>query len=424
MQRIWKKFVRPSTYANNNWRRPEQAANCVCQFEKDNLRCSGNRKPRFFAGTASPTFYSTSKCTSDLFRPTKMRDGVLKSGMITGVVLHSFQTDLGLIPMLKYLFLSVLTIVFASHGYSAEGQSTKHRFISADSSKKRIAIIDENGKTEWEMKIGPLHDLHLLDNGNILLQTSWTHVAEVEQATGKVIWEYDASKQNGNAGKKLEVHAFQRLANGNTMIVESGTSRILELDSHGKIVHEVALKVSQSHPHRDTRLVRKLESGNYLVCHEGDGIVREYSPQGATVWEFAVPLFDRSPAPGHGIEGFGNQCFSALRLASGNTLISTGNGHRVIEVTRAKEIVWQLTSDDLPGIELAWITTIQQLPSGNIVIGNCHAGEKNPQIIEVNRQKKIVWQFHDFERFGNSLTNTQILTTDGSKIVAKLGQDR
>jgi len=326
--------------------------------------------------------------------------------------------------MMKFLSLCFLVIAFASHGYSVEAQSTKHRFISADSSKKRIAIIDENGKTEWEMKIGPLHDLHLLDNGNILLQTSWTHVAEVEQATGKVVWEYDASKQNGNAGKKLEIHAFQRLRNGNTMIVESGTSRILELDLQGKIVHEIALQVSQPHPHRDTRLVRKLDSGNYLVCHEGDGIVREYSPQGATVWEFAVPLFDRSPAPGHGVEGFGNQCFSALRLASGNTLISTGNGHRVIEITPAKEIVWQLTSDDLPGIELAWITTIQQLPSGNIVIGNCHAGEKNPQIIEVNRQKKIVWQFHDFERFGNSLTNTQILTTDGSKIIAKLGQDR
>ncbi len=321
-------------------------------------------------------------------------------------------------------FLCILSIAFSSNVYSVEQQSTKHRFLASDSSKKRIAIIDENGKTEWEMKIGPLHDLHVLESGNILLQTSWTRVAEVEPATGKVVWEYDATQQSDNAGKKLEIHAFQRLKNGNTMVVESGTSRILELDSQRKIVHEVTLKVSNPHPHRDTRLVRKLESGNYLVCHEGDGMVREYSPQGATVWEFEVPLFDRSPAAGHGVEGFGNQCFSALRLANGNTLIGTGNGHRVIEVTPAKEIVWQLTSDDLSGIELAWVTTIQQLPSGNIVIGNCHAGEKNPQIIEVNREKKIVWQFRDFERFGNALTNTQILTTNGSKIVAKLGQDR
>jgi outer membrane protein assembly factor BamB len=325
---------------------------------------------------------------------------------------------------LSHCLLSILLISFASHVYSVDLSSTKHRFLAADSSKKRIAIVDENGKTEWEMKIGPLHDLHCLDNGNILLQTSWTRVAEVEPATGRVVWEYDATQQSSNAGKKLEIHAFQRLSNGNTMVAESGTCRILELDSQAKIVHEVPLKVSQPHPHRDTRLVRKLESGNYLVCHEGDGVVREYSPQGATAWEFPVPLFDKTPAAGHGVEAFGNQCFSALRLANGNTLIATGNGHRVIEVSPAKEVVWQLTSDDLPGIELAWVTTLQQLPSGNIVIGNCHAGEKNPQIIEVNREKKIVWQFLDFDRFGNSLTNTQILTTDGSRIVAKLGQDR
>ena len=58
------------------------------------------------------------------------------------------------------------------------------------------------------------------------------------------------------------------------------------------------------------------------------------------------------------------------------------------------------------------------------MLGNCHAGEKNPQIIEIDRQKNIVWQFNDFERFGNALTNTQILTTDGESIVPKLGQDR
>ncbi len=325
---------------------------------------------------------------------------------------------------MRLIALCFLAITIASQSNPADAASPKHRLLTADSSKNRIAIIDEDGKTEWEMKIGPLHDLHMLENGNVLLQTNWTRIAEVERATGKIVWEYDAAKENGNVGKKLEVHAFQRLSDGNTMIVESGTSRILEIDAQGKLVHEVKLQVSVPHPHRDTRLVRKLTSGNYLVCHEGDGMVREYASDGKIVWEFPIPLFDRSPAPGHGVEAFGNQCFSALRLANGNTLIGTGNGHRVIEVTPAKEIVWQLQAEDLPGIELAWITTIQQLPSGNIVIGNCHAGEKNPQIIEVDRQKKVVWQFRDFERFGNATTNTQILSTDGIKVVAQSGRER
>ncbi len=311
-----------------------------------------------------------------------------------------------------------LLLICVASSAALQAQAPKHRLLTADSSKGRIAIIDEQGKTEWEMKIGPLHDLHLLSNGNVLLQKSWTKILEVDPKSNNVVWEYDSATSNGNAGKKIEVHAFQRLESGLTMIAESGVSRIIEVDASGKLVHEMPLKVANPHPHRDTRLVRKLASGNYLVCHEGDGLVREYKPNGETAWEYAVPLFDKQRADGHGVEAFGNQCFAAVRLPSGNTLISTGNGHAVLEVTPAKEIVWKLEQNDLPGIQLAWVTTLQVLPSGNIVLGNCHAGEKNPQIVEVNRGKKIVWSFLDFKRFGDSTTNTQILSTNGEPIAA------
>lgn len=321
-----------------------------------------------------------------------------------------------------FALTSLATVLLALTGHAQE--TPRHSFLCADSSAKRLAIIDEDGKTAWEMKIGPLHDLHMLENGHVLAQTDWTHIVEVDTSTDTIVWQYDASQSPDNANRKVEVHAFQRLPNGNTMIAESGAARIIEVDSSGKVVHQIRLKVAAPHPHRDTRLVRQLENGNYLVCHEGDGMLREYTRDGQEVWNYPVPLFGRKPADGHGPEAFGNQCFSALRLANGNTLLTTGNGHSVLEVTPSKEIVWQLEPADLPGITLAWVTTLQQLPNGNLVLGNCHAGEENPQIIEINRDKQVVWQFRDFQRFGNSLTNTQILTTNGAKIVAVLGRDR
>lgn len=290
------------------------------------------------------------------------------------------------------------------------------RFIAADSSKHRVAIIDEQGATEWEHEIGPLHDLHVLANGNVLFQDSWTHVVEVERDSKKIVWQYDAKQSSGNEDRKIEIHAFQRLADGNTMIAESGRGRIIEVDASGKIVKEIKLHIDHPHPHRDTRLARKLDNGHYLVCHEGDGAVREYDSGGKVVWDYEVPLFGKEPRQGHGVDAFGNQCFSALRLANGNTLVGTGNGHSVIEVTPQQEIVWSLHQDDLPGIQLAWVTTLQVLPSGNIVIGNCHAGPENPQLIEVTRDKKIVWKFKDLERFGDSLTNSQILSVDGEPV--------
>lgn len=337
----------------------------------------------------------------------------------------SFSSRKNLLAQCMF-FTVVTSAVWASfasvsHLRAAEVQ---HRFLTADSSKQRIAIIGEDGKTQWESKIGPLHDLHYLPSGNVLFQRNWTTIVEVDPKTNETVWSYDAAKRNGNEGKRLEIHAFQRLADGNTMIAESGVSRIIEVDPSGEVVAEIKLQVSEPHPHRDTRLARKLPSGNYLVCHEGDGAVSEYDPSGNVVWRYEVPLFGKKPANGHGLEAWGNQCFSAVRLKSGNTLISTGNGHGIIEVTPEHEIVWQVAQDDLEGVQLAWVTTLQVLPSGNIVIGNCHATAANPQIVEINREKQVVWTFKDFDRFGNATTNTQVLTTSGVPVIAEAGVDR
>jgi hypothetical protein len=306
---------------------------------------------------------------------------------------------------MSLLFCGLLSVL--ARPSRAEEQ---RRFLTADSSKGRIAIVAADGSTEWETKIGPLHDLHRLNNGNLLFQTDWTRIVEWNPQSNKIVWEYDSAKSNGNAGRRIEVHAFQRLPNGDTMIAESGVSRIVEVDAKGRLTKQVPLQVSKSDPHRDTRLVRKLPSGNYLVCHEGDGAVREYDGKGKVVWEYEVPLFDKKRRGGHGPEAWGNQLFAAVRLQNGNTLISTGNGHSVIAVTPEKKIVWQINQKDLPKIVLAWVTTLEVLPNGNYVIGNCHAGKGQPLLVEIEpKSKKVVWTFDQFDRWGNSVSNTKIL---------------
>jgi hypothetical protein len=58
-----------------------------------------------------------------------------------------------------------------------------------------------------------------------------------------------------------------------------------------------------------------------------------------------------------------------------------------LEVNRKGEIVWKIDQKELPGITLAWVTTLQILPNGNVVIGNCHAGPENPQIAGMDRNR-------------------------------------
>lgn len=292
---------------------------------------------------------------------------------------------------------------------AASSAHAAHRMLVQGNGK--LAVVSADGKVEWEMPWGGIHDLHVMDNGHIMCQQGPAKVAEIDPKTKRVVWSYDSAKENGNEGKRIEVHGMQPLPDGKVMIAESGVGRIIEVDRDGKITKEVKLKVSKPNPHRDTRLARKLENGNYLVSHEGDGVVREYDGKtGEVVWEFEIPLYGREPADGHGPEAFGNQTFSALRLANGNTLIGTGNGHSLLEVTPAKEVVWKLDQKELPGITFAWITTLEVLPDGHYVIGNAHAGPDNPQIVEIDpKTKAVVWKFHDFEGFGNDLTNSRVL---------------
>lgn len=272
----------------------------------------------------------------------------------------------------------------------------------------RLVILAEDGTIEWERPWDSIHDLHVLPNGNLMVQQGKDRVVEIDWKTKEIVWTYDSAKQNGNGGKEIEVHAFQPLGADRIMIVETTVKRIIEVDRAGKLLKEIPLVVDHPHPHTDTRLARKLESGNYLVCHEGDGKVREYDGNsGAVVWEYEVPLFGRKPADGHGPEAFGNKLFAALRLPNGNTLIATGNGHSVIEVTPEKEVVWKVDQKDLPGITLAWVTTLQRLENGNYLIGNCHAGPKQPLLIEINpKTKQVVWTLDRFDDFGNNVSNT------------------
>ena len=127
------------------------------------------------------------------------------------------------------LVLFVLATAVGCVG-APEPLSKDRRVLAADYSTKRIAIVDGRGDVEWEHPIDDIHDLHYLPDGHVLFQTSMTHLLEVDPATNKTIWEYDAQTSNGNAGKKLQVHSFQRLPDGNTMIAESGVGRIIEVD--------------------------------------------------------------------------------------------------------------------------------------------------------------------------------------------------
>lgn len=307
------------------------------------------------------------------------------------------------------LLVTCLTTVMATVmiGYSQPAHQ-RYRVLGADN--KHVAIVNQAGEVEWEIPnpdAREVHDIQRLENGNILFQTSYTTIVEVTPRK-QVVWRHESKPKEGYAGR-VEIHSYQRLKNGLTLIAESGNSRLIEVDQADQIVRIIPLTVTKTNAHRDTRMVRKLANGNYLVCQEMEGSVREYDVTGRIRWEYRLELGDRPRSPGHGVEGHGVEVFGAVRLKNGNTLIAGGNNNRVIEVDRSGKVVWSIDQKELPGITLAWVTTLQVLPNGNIIIGNTHAGPENPQLIEVTRDKQVVWTFRDFTNFGNNLVAAQVI---------------
>ena len=280
-------------------------------------------------------------------------------------------------------------------------QSDRLVLVSASYGKNILAITEANGDVIWSHKTsGPEkghaghHDVHMLPNGNILFHETWQDVKEITLGK-KIVMDYDCANSNGNQGKRVNVHAFSRLANGNTQIVESGVGRVIDVDGSGKLIRSFALKPGGT---SSTRWARATPQGTLLVCSEQPGVVTEYDQDGNVVWDYLIKT----------------RVYGAIRLKNGNTLIASGSGNSVVEVTPDKKVVWEIKGK-VPGtdIELKWMTCLQEMGNGNFMVGNCHAGPDNPQIFEITRDQKVVWEFNEFDLVGNGLACWQVM--DGKK---------
>ncbi len=291
-----------------------------------------------------------------------------------------------------------LTAADADKDKKVEITGKGHRFFAADYDKHIMAIIAADGAVEWSIHMdGGTHDAWMLPNGHILWTPSGDKVFDTDPKTGKQTLVYD-SKGNGNEKQDVQDHGINPLPDGGVAIFESGPKRVVEIDKMGTVSKVLALPIVNGDPHHHMRNSRKLANGNYLLCLSADSKVVEVDPQGKIVWTYATE----------------KEAYSAVRLANGNTLIGCGFAHKVVEVDPSGAVVWTVGEKDLPGISFAYVAQVERLPDGNTIIVNCHAGPGNPQLIEVDKDKKVVWSYRDFEHLGNATPVAFVLDAPGA----------
>jgi hypothetical protein len=291
------------------------------------------------------------------------------------------------------IFLWIVSLLFVC---SLKAQTNvKHCFACTDYTGGQVCIISGEGKLIWQYPAENCNDLWVLPHGNLLFNTGHG-VKEVTRAK-KVVFEYQS---------KSEIYACQRLPDGNTFIGECNSGFLLEVSSTGQIVKKMKLLPdSIDGGHAYMRNARKLGNGNYLVAHYGLDKVSEYDSEGKIIREIPV-----KGGP-----------HSVIRLPDGNTLIacSDHNGEpRIVEVDPSDSVVWQITKNELPGIEMKFMTGMEILPDSHLVFTNWvghHPEGKVTHAFEITRDKKLVWIYDD-QSILKTMSSIQLLEVNGNPL--------
>ncbi len=273
---------------------------------------------------------------------------------------------------------------------------TQHRMLYVGEGYNKIFLVD-HGKIAWTYSTGggnELDDIWMLSNGNILY-TRMQYVAEITPEK-KVVWRYDAPKGT-------EIHTCQPIGFEKVLFVLNGLPfpKLMIVNIHTKAVELVhALPdVSTTDPktvHPQFRRVRLTAQGTYLASFLKMNRVAEYDKNFEEIWSYDI----QSP-------------WAAIRLKNGNTLITDEDDVLTREVNPKKETVWELTKEDIPAqyrYENAQSAT--RLANGNTIICSRGGKDQGPQLVEVTRDKKVVWVLEDWAELGPA-TAVQILDDPG-----------
>ncbi|HVY28991.1 MAG TPA: hypothetical protein VHB79_20680 [Polyangiaceae bacterium] len=276
----------------------------------------------------------------------------------------------------------------AGNGGAAPDPGPVKHHVMAIEYPGRLVEISTEGQKLWEHQTPSLTVMfNVLPNGHIFYPHGGNaRGAEEIDRDHHVVWSYDSAAQ--------ELLGGERLPNGNSLLGEGGPPKALELDAAKSPVRSIDVTTTEQVAHGQIRHVHRLASGNVLLALESEGVAREIDASGKTIWQFA------------GV----TRIHEALRLANGNTLIGGGESKRVLEVTPAGEIAWEFNDKDAPDLGLAFITSVQPLKNGDLLVGNWVGGNGGPGVhaFQVTRDKRVVWTLDDHQLLKSATTVTAL----------------
>jgi hypothetical protein len=270
----------------------------------------------------------------------------------------------------------------------------QHPMLFFGEGYNKLMIVNK-GKIIWSYQTGggwEYDDAWMLSNGNILF-TRMQYIAEINPGK-KVVWRYDAPEGT-------EIHTCQPIGQDKVLFILNGLPpKLMVVNIKTNVVeveHALPLPgMDHRWVHGEFRRVRYTAQGTYLVPFLEMNRVVEYDKDFNEIWSYDVP----TP-------------WAAIRLKNGNTLITDEHDVTTFEVTPDKKIVWQISPADIPAeYRYENSQSATRLANGDTILCSRGGSNQGPQLVEVTRDKKVVWVLQDWTHFGPA-TAVQILDDPG-----------
>lgn len=198
-------------------------------------------------------------------------------------------------------------------GFPLDAQTlTGDRVLLAEHGGSRVTERLRDGTVLWEKKAAEPLVAQRLANGNTFIGTK-NEVFEVDRE-GKVLFSW-------GPGGMEQIMRAKRLEDGTTAIILHDTQRYLKLDATGKEMENFSFPVNvQTFGGR----VETLADGGVLIPQMYMNKVIEYDGKGKVKRDFTI-----------------SQPIVATRLPNGNTIITSMNENRAVELDKDGKQVWE-----------------------------------------------------------------------------------
>jgi hypothetical protein len=286
--------------------------------------------------------------------------------------------------------LSFLVILFLSvHVFAAE--PIRHKMLLLDESRDQILYVDQfEPEKSWTLAVpnDSAWDTQFIGNGKFLVALAKTGgFREYDWATRKVVREVVNKKY-------LPTRSAIRFVDGRTLIAVDGKNAQFYLfDTEGK-----EIKAFDKTDLRGVRLVRRTPRNTVLFGTQNQII--EMNLDGEILREMTIPD--------------AKYVYQIKELPNGNLWAANGYGCTLFELDKEGKTLKTLGGKPAPeGLWYFFYSKFQFLKNGNIVVATWTGhgaadSDKGQQVIEFDKDGKVVWSWHD-PKLAGSINGVTIL---------------